>query len=230
VVQKVNAASIPRSERIYGRAICEAADLAGDIVRIRGNKVGHQFLVKKVTPSELDDFPAAGVIIRKDASTDCVVQFHGPCKALYATLLYGQPYYVGTDSRPSGVGWGNWPLADGSNFFQQIGIATSDTEILLNFLTPEILPPFAAGIRFFQQGLSGAINGVNTVFTTTGFFRHGGFDTECVHYNGVRLFEGIGNDYVASESGGPGTGYDTITTNFAARTGHVLVIDYTPDI
>jgi hypothetical protein len=32
-----------------------------------------------------------------------------------------------------------------------------------------------------------------------------------VYFNGARLRRGVGEDYVVSESAGPGAGYDTIT-------------------
>ena len=226
---KVNAASIPRSEKIYGRAVCEATDNVGGIIRVNGNKSGNIYSVKSVVPSELADYPATGVIVRKDAATDCIVQFHGPCAGLYGALLYGQPYYVGIDSRPAGVGWGNFPTV-GSGYFQQIGIATSNAEILLVFLRPELTYAIGQSSRRYQQTLIGDINGANLVYNTAISFRHGGVDTETVYCNGVRLYEGVGNDYVATESGGPGTGYDTITMNFAVKTGQTLFIDYTPAV
>jgi len=58
--------------------------------------------------------------------------------------------------------------------------------------------------------LIGLIDGANQVFTTPDFFVHesGGRSIQ-VYYNGQRLFDP--DDYVPSESGGPGTGYDTVT-------------------
>lgn len=48
----------------------------------------------------------------------------------------------------------------------------------------------------------------NLVFTTPDKFLP---TTVAVYFNGVRIRRGVGEDYLVSESGGPGTGYDTIT-------------------
>lgn len=68
--------------------------------------------------------------------------------------------------------------------------------------------------RVFGEVPTGLINGVNVVFTTSSSFVPG---SESVYFNGVLQFEGVGDDYVRSESGGPGTGYDTITLAVAPR-------------
>lgn len=56
--------------------------------------------------------------------------------------------------------------------------------------------------------LLGTKDHVNLLFTTPDKFLP---TTLCVYFNGMRMKKGIGNDYVVSESGGPGSGYDTIT-------------------
>ena len=71
-----------------------------------------------------------------------------------------------------------------------------------------------AGTRTFNEVLTGAINSINTVFTTAADFVVG---TEAIFFNGVRQFPGASEDYVPSESGGAGTGYDTITFAVAPR-------------
>lgn len=76
--------------------------------------------------------------------------------------------------------------------------------------------------------LTGTINGVNTTFTTPeAFVRVIGGETISVYYNGQRLFEGGSDDYTLGESGGAGTGFDTVTTTFAPLAGDVLTSDYT---
>ena len=45
-----------------------------------------------------------------------------------------------------------------------------------------------------------------------------------IKHNGRDLVEGI--DYMVAESGGVGTGYDTIILNFAPKARSVLVADY----
>ncbi|MBU6287591.1 MAG: hypothetical protein KGS10_05460 [Chloroflexi bacterium] len=84
------------------------------------------------------------------------------------------------------------------------------------------------GSRLFNQLLTGAINGVNTTYTTASDFTHDGSFDEAVYLNGQKLQSGAGNDYTVSESGGPGTGYDTVTLAIAPIAGDVLAIDYQP--
>jgi len=88
-----------------------------------------------------------------------------------------------------------------------------------------------AGVRVYNEVLTGLINGVNTVFTTSADFEAG---TEAVYFNGLRQHPGVGNDYIISESGGVGTGFDTITFAVAprARAGSRpddrVTVDFTP--
>ena len=72
----------------------------------------------------------------------------------------------------------------------------------------------------------GAINGINTVFTTPDTFVHDGVANEAVYLRGQRLLEGAGNDYTAVESGGVGTGYDTIVLARPPRPNDNLLLDY----
>ncbi|HET6495520.1 MAG TPA: hypothetical protein VFH61_09180 [Thermoleophilia bacterium] len=83
---------------------------------------------------------------------------------------------------------------------------------------PSVLTKFR-----FQIDLVGTKNGVNAVFTTPEDFT---IDTEQVYYNGIRLKRGVGCDYLTSESGGLGTGYDTITLAYAPLGGENLFTDY----
>jgi hypothetical protein len=75
--------------------------------------------------------------------------------------------------------------------------------------------------------LIGAIDKINQVFTTPTYFLHeiGGRSIQ-VYYNGQRLLDP--DDYIPSESGGAGTGYDTITLQGAKppRPGDKLWADY----
>jgi len=88
-----------------------------------------------------------------------------------------------------------------------------------------------SGTRVFNEVLAGTINDVNTVFTTAVDFVVG---SQSVFFNGVRQQPGASNDYVASESGGAGTGYDTITLSVAPRSragskpDDRVTIDYEP--
>jgi hypothetical protein len=89
----------------------------------------------------------------------------------------------------------------------------------------------ATGTRTYNESLSGTINDANTVFTSSADFEAG---SETVYFNGVRQTEGVGCDYVRSESGGVGTGYDTITLTVSprnrsgAKPDDAVTIDYDP--
>lgn len=66
----------------------------------------------------------------------------------------------------------------------------------------------------------------NLVFTTPDKFLP---TSIAVYFNGNRMKKGTGNDYVISESGVPGSGYDTITLLDAALAPYVteqLFADY----
>lgn len=79
----------------------------------------------------------------------------------------------------------------------------------------------------WNKDLLGTKNGVNMVFTTPDDFIQDGEIVIRVYMNGVRLRLGSANDYEVSESGGVGTGYDTITfTGVAPTVGDELTADY----
>lgn len=86
----------------------------------------------------------------------------------------------------------------------------------------------ASLLRYFQQPLTGPVNGVNTVFTTPGKFIASGLSRESFSVNGVLMLQGPVNDYTVSESGGPTTGFDTITMVYPPKVGDRLSIDYAP--
>lgn len=78
--------------------------------------------------------------------------------------------------------------------------------------------------------LSGAQNGTNLVYTIPDKAIHAppGFQLK-VYRNGVLLNPGVSNDFTASESGGAGTGFDTITfaTGSAPKSYECLWAAYT---
>lgn len=218
-MQKANQASVPRSEKVLGRADCLAGSSVGDVVRITGVKVGPRYQVAGADPSSAAGVPAVGVIVRKDSPTDCVIQFHGPVKDVYAGLTQGIAYFLGTDSALAKPGDANFPTIGGTTVFLQLGVATSDDEFLLHPQGPGAFPPGAP--RIYGESLSGATPG--TVFTTLFAFLAG---TEQVFVNGQRLPEGT--CYARSESGGAGTGFDTITFVPTIIGSDHLLIDYDP--
>lgn len=65
----------------------------------------------------------------------------------------------------------------------------------------------------WNKELDGTKDGVNQEFTIPGGekFIQGGENVIRVYRNGLRQNLGTGSDYTVSESGGAGTGYDTIT-------------------
>lgn len=91
--------------------------------------------------------------------------------------------------------------------------------------------PRAIPIASVRQGvpLLGSVDGVNQTFSTPeAFHRRAPYGiTIAVYYNGQRLTEGASNDYEVSESGGMGTGFDTVTLKFAPLAGDVLTADFT---
>lgn len=90
------------------------------------------------------------------------------------------------------------------------------------------ISPGLVGRLLTGQGLLGAVDGVNTVFTTARPFLRTGDFREAVYLRGLRYSEGVGCDYVAVESGGVGTGYDTIVFSRPPRADDNLLIDYYP--
>lgn len=88
-----------------------------------------------------------------------------------------------------------------------------------------------AGIQFsFKQGIEliGVLNDDNRTFTTPEIFINGSFGNNefriLVKHNGRDLVETI--DYFVSESGGSGSGFDTIILTFSPSPESILVADY----
>jgi hypothetical protein len=77
------------------------------------------------------------------------------------------------------------------------------------------------------QGLVGPKDGSNEVFTTPGlehFVHNLPFLDSSVYYNGIRL--ALLDDYMVAESGGPGTGFDTVILNIPPIFNDHLFADY----
>jgi len=98
-----------------------------------------------------------------------------------------------------------------------------------------ILQPQVVGLKLslfkIEELLLGTKNGVNLVFTTPDKFVNSGGIKIGVYLNGVRLKVGVGNDFTVSESGGVGTGFDTVTlaSGLAPLLGENLFADYIID-
>jgi hypothetical protein len=88
-----------------------------------------------------------------------------------------------------------------------------------------------ANLNFaFKQGqdLIGTLDGNNRVFTTSEKFINGTWGNNIfkilIKHNGRDLVEGI--DYMISESGGVGSGYDTVIFTFSPTSTSILSTDY----
>lgn len=82
------------------------------------------------------------------------------------------------------------------------------------------------GSQKWHVPIFGAINGSNKTYTTPDFFDPTALR---LYRNGDRQHQGTGNDYTVLESGGLGTGYDTIIFEAsvpAPITGEILFVDY----
>jgi|GEM_PF-6633345 len=81
--------------------------------------------------------------------------------------------------------------------------------------------------RVYNDTPSGPVDGMNTTFGVP-YFVSAHHASESVTLNGVRLNPGVGNDYIAAESGGVGTGYDTLVLAVPPSPGSSLLVDYDP--
>lgn len=97
--------------------------------------------------------------------------------------------------------------------------------VLSDAVTVTIPGGAGASNRIYNEIPSGTMDSVNTTFTTSVKYLPG---SEALYYNGVRLTEGVTNDYTRTESGGAGTGFDTIVVACAPLAGERLLIDFNP--
>lgn len=81
-----------------------------------------------------------------------------------------------------------------------------------------------APARVYNYDPTGVMDGQNAGFTLPKFVD----GTQSVSLNGMRLNPGVGNDYITAESGGVGTGFDTLVLEFAPNAGESLLVDYDP--
>lgn len=218
------------------KAFCFSTDAIGDCVYIMGDKVGEHYQVTKVDidSATFDETVSIGIIETKTTSTECFVHLLTELSGVYSGLTPGSLLYVGLDSKPTETK----PSAPtvGTRTVQAIGYAISSTVLYVNPGDPEVLTPSGSGdlsLNDFRRNivLLGTKNGVNLVFTTPEIFLRSPF-TEVVSRNGLIQEEGASNDYVVSEGGGVGTGYNTITLtdpSIAPLAWEKLSIDYLAD-
>lgn len=130
----LNAATVPRAEKVIKKANCLASDLAGDCVRITGPTVGGLYQVTHMDPTVDGTDQAVGVIISKTTSTLCYVQFHGPLHGVYAGLTPGKRLYVNADSQLTHTP--PTPAGGGVLYLQVMGSAIDESVVLLTPETP----------------------------------------------------------------------------------------------
>jgi len=82
-----------------------------------------------------------------------------------------------------------------------------------------------SGLDVWHETPSGVLNGINTDFTTASDFDP---TTLSVSYNGQLQKQGSGEDFTVHESGGIGTGHDTIrfVRPKLPRSGDEILVSY----
>lgn len=120
------------------------------------------------------------------------------------------------------IGRGGGRGGPGCKTAERISFDDTNTCIVASNLQEAIEQTLLA--RKYHTAVTGVIDGVNTVFTLAEEFKDG---SETIFVNGVEQESGIGCDYVTSESGGAGTGFDTITFTYAPIASDRIDADYT---
>ena len=100
---------------------------------------------------------------------------------------------------------------------------------LVNFLSLQAAQQLFISTDRFRTGqpLLGSQNGANLTFTVPvgdKFTHNLPFLSIQLYYNGVR--QKLLDDYIVSESGGFGTGFDTLMLCFAPMVDDILLVDY----
>lgn len=217
----------------YLTANCKPSDSVGDCVYILSDKVGQNYQVTKV---DIDSGApeakiAIGILKSKSASNVCIVHLLSKLTGVFTGMTPGRLLYVGIDSKPTETA--PLPPVTGTRVLQVIGYSISSTELFVNPGDPETLVPVGSipTLDNFKRNivLTGTKDGVNLTFNTMpDKFVRTPFK-EVVYRNGVTQEAGAASDYIASESGGVGTGYDIITLMHAATaplSWEKLAIDY----
>ena len=115
----------PLVTTVFGTATCPASAAVGDLVYISGPKVGADYTVSKVDPSDFTKFPAVAIVTVKLSATRAVIQFSGEVKGIYS-LTPGRVYWAGALGQP--VLTPPVPGMGGTMRWQSLGVAVdSDT-------------------------------------------------------------------------------------------------------
>jgi len=135
---RLQAAPVQTSSRAQVFAAnCLASDTVGDVVYITGDKLGLFYQVTQVDIDDLTKMPAAGVIIVKGSSTECIVQYAGIIQNIYTGLTPQLSLFVGTNGRLTHTVPPH--PTTGPRVHQMMGIAIATTALLLDIKSPIIL-------------------------------------------------------------------------------------------
>lgn len=131
-IRRVDSTGLATDEEAFARgryfaANCLGTDVAGDFVRITGDKAGGLAQVTKVDIADKTKMPAVGVIIQKTGVTDCFVQTFGVIAA--TGLVSGSRYWIGATSQLAASHV--LPATGLIAIAQVVGVALDPTELLL---------------------------------------------------------------------------------------------------
>lgn len=216
-IRRLGAADVDQSEAAFfeGRyfdATCQAGEVVGRIVYVSGAPMGGRYPVLKANPASSLAMPAIGIIISKSSPMECLVQRFG-LVAPGMSFTRNALYYVGTDGFPTTTR----PLFP--NIAQVLGLGLDATRLLLD---ASVVASAIESRSRIGVPLSGVRDGLNRMFTVPEYFIDGRIQ---VFHGGRLLIPGADpsqGEYLTRESGGIGTGFDSIALlTFApiARTG-----------
>jgi len=123
----INAATVPRAEKLLRRAQCAPSLAVGDCVKVSGAKVGVYLQVALADPLAAPFRPAVGIVTRKYTSTLCLVQSAGPMAGVVSGLVPGAAYYLGASGQLVSS-----PPASPARV-QQMGVAWDADEFLVHW-------------------------------------------------------------------------------------------------
>lgn len=119
-------------------ALCLATDAVGDVVYISGSKIGDYYQVTKVNIDALTTMPGLGVIIGKNAPTQCQVQTAGIVSGVYTGLTPNKCLFVDDTGRLSETVTPHKPTP-GQRVLLMMGQVLSASDLLLDVKSPIIL-------------------------------------------------------------------------------------------
>ena len=113
-------------------AICDAADVVGNLVHFSGPKIGFNYQVLTADPTDLSKIPCVAYIIAKISPTKAVIQFSGEVTPPGGSLITTARYVASASGTLVEVS-GHLPPGTGEVFFSQnVGIALSTTVFRLS--------------------------------------------------------------------------------------------------